>query len=94
MNNFGVALLFWYTLCGMIAFVVFAWDKAKSKSARSGADRVPERTLFTLMWIGGTFGAVPAMVLLRHKTRKPAFAITGIFAGAVQLALLGWLGTG
>jgi uncharacterized membrane protein YsdA (DUF1294 family) len=94
LNLFGIILLAWYALCSMVAFVVFAWDKVKSKSARSGADRVPERTLFILMWIGGTFGAVPAMVLLRHKTRKPAFAITGIFAAAVQLALLGWLGTG
>lgn len=89
-NLFGFIVLGWVFVLGVATFVVFAWDKFRAKR---GEMRVPEKRLFLLMWLGGTFGAAIAMVLLRHKTRKPVFAVTAIFAGGVWLGVLGWFGT-
>ena len=68
-----------YSALNAAAAAAFLWDKS---AARRGARRVRERTLFTLIWIGGCIGAAIAMRLARHKTRRPAFmlACTGALA--------------
>lgn len=91
LNGFGLAVLVWLAAMGAATFVVFGWDKFQAKR---GESRVPEKRLFLLMWLGGTFGAALAMVLLRHKTRKPVFAVTAIFAEGLWLGVLGWFGMG
>ena len=57
-------------LANLIAFGLFAIDKAR---ARAGKRRIPERTLLTAALFGG-LGAALGQRLLRHKTRKQPFA--------------------
>lgn len=66
------AVIAWYGLASLAAFAVFAWDKAM---AASGARRIPERTLHAMSLAGGWPGSILAMVLLRHKVRKPGFVV-------------------
>lgn len=72
----------------LLTFVAFGVDKRR---ARKNERRVPERTLHTLTVCFGAAGAILAMVLLRHKTRKPSFfLVTGLVAiGHVALVGLG-----
>nr|WP_294494484.1 DUF1294 domain-containing protein [uncultured Mediterraneibacter sp.] len=64
-----------YYLIGInfITFVIFGLDKGR---ARAGKWRVPERTLLLLSLAGGSAGALTAMLLFRHKTRKARFVIS------------------
>ncbi|MFM9958111.1 MAG: DUF1294 domain-containing protein [Phycisphaerales bacterium] len=89
-NAFGMVALGWLALWNAATFVVFAWDKFRAKS---GAGRVPEKRLFLMIWLGGAVGAAIAMVLLRHKTRKPTFTLAVVFAFSVWVGLVGWFGT-
>ncbi|MNQ38301.1 hypothetical protein D3C85_518710 [compost metagenome] len=56
------------SLANLVAFSLFAVDKA-----RAGARRIPERTLLLAALFGG-LGAWLGQRLLRHKTRKQPFA--------------------
>lgn len=58
-----------YLFTNMIVFFLFALDKFR---AQRSAWRIPERVLI-LAALAGPFGAAAAMLLLRHKTRKPLF---------------------
>lgn len=50
----------------------YGLDKWKAKS---GAWRIPERTLLLTALAGGSVGALAGMLLFHHKTRKPKFMI-------------------
>ena len=63
----------------LAAFFVFGIDKWK---ARRGSWRVPEQTLALLGFLGGWPGALLAMRLFRHKTRKKSFQMK-LAAGAI-----------
>ena len=65
-------LWLWPIGMSIAAFVVFARDK---RLARTGARRVPETTLLSLAILGGSPGALLAMLFCRHKTQKPPFAV-------------------
>lgn len=54
----------------LITFVVYGRDKSQ---ARRREWRTPESTLFILAIAGGSVGALLAMYLFNHKTRKRAF---------------------
>mgnify|MGYP002349018917 FL=1 len=58
------------SLANLVAFGLFAIDKAR---ARAGRRRIPERTLLTAALFGG-LGAWLGQRMLRHKTRKQPFA--------------------
>ena len=65
-------LIAYLTAVNLLLFLTMGMDK---RAARRGARRVPERVLFALAVIGGSLGGVLGMVIFRHKTRKPLFAI-------------------
>lgn len=66
------ALLYYFALINMIAFVTMGIDKSRALRHRW---RVPERTLFLLAISGGSLGSLLGMLLFRHKIRNNAFRI-------------------
>ncbi len=62
---------------------VYALDKYR---AARGGRRVSEKTLLTLALTMGAPGALLAMRVARHKTRKPRFYITVPLLAALQVA--------
>ena len=60
-------------IASILTFVLFAYDK---HCATYQKFRIPEAVLLLFSFLGGAFGALCAMMLFRHKTRKPLFYIT------------------
>jgi len=65
----------YYIIITLITFLVWGFDKFRAKFQQW---RVPEKTLFGLILLGGGIGALLGMSLFRHKTRKPQFKIASI----------------
>lgn len=68
-------------------FGLYAFDKYAAKHHRW---RVPERRLLWAAALFGGAGAFLAMQLVRHKTRKPAFAWGVPLLLTAQVAALVW----
>lgn len=71
-----------------VTWLVYGWDKWK---AARGGWRVPERNLILLAIIGGSAGALLAMVFFRHKTRHVKFTLGVPVIIIGQLSLFWWL---
>ena len=79
-------ILLYLLAVNLAAFAAMGLDKS---SAIRGVERIPERTLLTLAAVGGSFGAVAAQQVFRHKTRKQPFATwLGLIFGLYVLVLL------
>ena len=65
-------LLFYLLLINAAAFALMLADKQKAKKHRW---RIPESTLLTFALLGGSFGALAGMYLVRHKTRHLKFTV-------------------
>lgn len=89
-------MLLWYLLLAYNALVLVIYGLDKWKAGRN-AWRTPERTLLWLAALGGGVGALLAMRLFRHKSRKRAFRFGLPVMATLQIALLlfaayrGWL---
>ena len=59
-------------IINVITFLIMWFDKHEAKI---GDWRVPERTLFLLVLLGGGIGGIAGMYVFRHKTRKWYFKI-------------------
>lgn len=83
-------VLIWMGIMSVWAFAMMGHDKGQAK--RKG-QRVPERNLWTLAFLGGGIGAYLGMQIFRHKTRHTSFRIGFLFLalvyGVVILYLLG-----
>jgi uncharacterized membrane protein YsdA (DUF1294 family) len=79
-------LLALYLLASLVAFLVYWLDKS---AARNGQWRTPENTLHAVGLIGGWPGALVAMHLFRHKSRKSSFRF--VFWTTVLLNIGGFL---
>lgn len=73
----------------IICFAMYAVDKS---AARKGTQRIPERTLLSVGYLGGWPGALVAQHTFRHKTRKQPFrsrfAVTIVASVATLVVLL------
>ena len=78
-------LLGWVLLSSLIAFVAHGRDK---RAARLGRRRTPERTLHLLELIGGWPGALVAMTVFHHKTRKASYFLV------TALIVVAWIAVG
>lgn len=89
--NYLLGAIVLYLVMSLITFVVFWLDKRK---AGKGQWRTPEKTLLILAAAFGWPGAMLAMKLVRHKTRKKKFSVgVPLIAGlhlVVWIALGGW----
>lgn len=65
-------LMHYLIIINIAAWIMYGLDKWKAKS---GAWRIPERTLLLTALAGGSVGALAGMLLFHHKTRKPKFMI-------------------
>ena len=65
-------LILYLLLINCIGLGVMALDKYKSERAKW---RIPEKTLFTITFLGGGIGTTAGMYLFRHKTKKLSFTI-------------------
>jgi uncharacterized membrane protein YsdA (DUF1294 family) len=71
-----------------LTFVMFGWDKWR---ATRGENRVRESTLLFISVIGGALGGLAAMLVVRHKTRRPLFWFVLCVALFVHITIVGWL---
>lgn len=67
-----------YGVMSLITLGVFELDKLRAKV---DARRTSEKTLHTLSALGGFSGALAAMMLIRHKNRKPGFVAITVLIG-------------
>ena len=65
-------LLIYFGVINFITFIVFAIDKVNAQEHRS---RIKIVTLLGLSFIGGSIGALLAIYLLHHKTKKDYFTV-------------------
>ncbi|MFM9281320.1 DUF1294 domain-containing protein [Paenibacillus jiagnxiensis] len=64
------AVLIWLFVINCTAYIVMSDDKNRARRKR---DRIPERTLFLLAFIGGALGILVGMYRKRHKTKHASF---------------------
>lgn len=69
----------------LITFFVYALDK---RAAIKSQNRIPEKRLHQLEWLGGTPAAFLAQRLLRHKTRKGTYQLQFWAILLVQIVLI------
>ena len=65
-------IIFYYVLINAAAFFLFASDKQRAVRQKW---RIPERTLLLSAFLGGGAGALLAMQICHHKTKKKRFTI-------------------
>ena len=70
-------LVYWLILVNLAAFILYGVDKAYAKT---GARRIPEKTLLFCAWIGGSIGAFLGMKIFHHKTLKVKFFVVPVLA--------------
>ncbi|HEY0605083.1 MAG TPA: DUF1294 domain-containing protein [Herpetosiphonaceae bacterium] len=83
-ESFSLADL-WLIVINVVAFVIYGYDKTIAGRAWT---RVPERLLLLLALVGGTVGALLAMLLFRHKTSKASFGLKFLLVILLQIALI------
>ena len=78
-------LVYYMLIINLAAFILYGIDKRK---AYKGKNRISERTLIAVMVLGGVFGAVLAMLVFRHKTRKKKFQMIGAISGILYIIFI------
>lgn len=81
-------LTLYLLIINLITFALYGVDKARAKRQ---AWRISERTLFVLAAIGGSIGALSAILFFHHKTRHVRFVIGIPVIMLLQLYLMLWL---
>lgn len=77
------AILIYFIFVNVAAFVVYTFDKFRS---RVNASRISEKELFTFSMIGGFLGASLSMALFTHKTNKTSFLLKHILIMIIWIA--------
>lgn len=75
-------MTYYYIFINIIAFLAYGYDKS---AAKRKVQRISEKTLLSLAVFGGGFGALAAMNIFRHKTKKPIFIATTIISIVAHL---------
>lgn len=72
-------------IINLISFITFFIDKRKSIKNKW---RIRENTLHLLSFVGGVYGSIVAMLLFRHKTKKPKFCIITAIALVINIFIV------
>lgn len=86
--NVIFVLLGYLMMINLVGFTAMFLDKRK---ARKGAFRIPESTLFTIAFMGGSLGSLIGMYTFRHKTRHRSFTVGMPLLLLLQLLVLFFL---
>lgn len=65
-------IIIYLVAINIIALLAMYIDKRKAKK---GKRRISEKTLFTLVFLGGGIGGILGMYTFRHKTKKARFVV-------------------
>lgn len=65
-------IVIYLIVINLMAFLAMFIDKRKAKK---GKRRIPEKTLFILVALGGGIGGIAGMYTFRHKTKKTRFVV-------------------
>lgn len=65
-------IIIYLLIINIATFLSMGIDKYKAKK---GQWRIQEKTLLTLVLLGGGIGGIAGMYVFRHKTKKPRFFI-------------------
>lgn len=65
-------IVIYLIVINLITLFAMYIDKQKAKKSKR---RIPEKTLFTLVALGGGIGGIAGMYIFRHKTKKSRFII-------------------
>ena len=79
-------VIVWIIIINLLTFILFVDDK---KRAVKHKYRISEFTLLTLAFMGGSAGALLAMTLVRHKTKKKVFTVGIRLMLVMHVILLG-----
>ncbi len=72
-NIFTIKNIIIYLIAiNLITLLAMYIDKQKAKKSKR---RISEKTLFTLVFLGGGIGGIAGMYIFRHKTKKTRFII-------------------
>ncbi|MDO5714664.1 MAG: DUF1294 domain-containing protein [Tissierellia bacterium] len=70
-------MIYYYIFLNISTFFLYGWDKNMAKYHR---ERIPERILFIMSFLGGSLGGIFGMFLFRHKTKKKLFYVVNVLA--------------
>ncbi len=82
-TSLHLGILIFFSAVNIAAFLIFGYDK---RNASGNSWRISEGMLLALAFFG-PFGAIVAMKVFRHKTRKMKFYLVPLFA-AIHLAII------
>lgn len=81
-------IFLYYAVINTVSFLMFASDKKRAVRKKW---RIPERTLLAGAALGGGAGALAAMLICRHKTRKMRFILLVPFFILLHLMVLAFI---
>ena len=82
----GMRVIIWLIVINVLTFILFVVDKERAVKHKY---RISEFTLLTLAFMGGSLGALLAMSLVRHKTKKRIFTVGIRLMLVMHVVLLG-----
>jgi len=88
MNLYQMILLIYIAISNLTAFIMYGIDKRRAIKDKW---RIPEKRLLLAALFGGGFGALWAMILFHHKTKKAKFYLTVPVLFVLQVVLFSWL---
>jgi len=69
----------------LAVMLIYGWDKFK---ATRNLDRISEKILIRMAFLGGALGALLGMQLFRHKIRSKLFIMNIPFALVINIVVL------
>jgi uncharacterized membrane protein YsdA (DUF1294 family) len=68
-------------------FLLYTFDKLQALRSGTNVSRVSEQTLLLIALLGGSIGAILAMMIFRHKIKKVSFLIEFGVVVVIQISL-------
>lgn len=80
-------MILFYVFLGLnlFAFIIIGYDKFLAKKHKR---RIPEKTLLSFVFFGGTVGSGLGMLIFRHKTAKRSYLLKFFGVIFIQITLI------